>query len=578
MTEFLYLDADDEITTAVARIRSSAGPRVVLVLPPGSRLATSRINFRLLAREAIESNRRLSIVAPDAASRSIAAAAGLTVHASAAEAELDPEGRAKVEEAAEQPVPAEPAEGPAPDIASETVTEVGIAVGSTEVVAAAGGLGREEPAVPPRPGPIVEPRPRSLAAGLPAPSAISRPPFRWPFRWPDRWPVGTAAVVAGLLVVAVAAFGVGWYVLPSATVTITPRQEVVGPVELSVRADPLVTVAQPSAGVVPALRPTQDLAVSGQFSATGQRVAQTSATGSVRWQNCDPTQAYTIPKATTVRTAAGVAFTTDGSLLLQRAIVTGNGQTKNLECQTGDVGVTAASPGPEANVPAGTITLAPFNSFISVKNPAPTAGGTRKTFTRISQADIDAATAQLTKELKAAFTAWAAAPPDLPAGAHAYPATAALGTSAPTPDPATLVGKEVPSFELGLGATAEVTAVDQATITALAGPRLAAAVTADAVLVEGSTRIVVGDGRIDGAAVIFPVTVQGLEIHRLDEAALRARISGRSLDEARRLLADVGTVGIETWPGYVSSIPTLGARVTIQIIGGAPASTPSPSP
>ncbi len=570
MTEFLYLDADDEITTAVARIRSSAGPRVVLVLPPGSRLATSRINFRLLAREAIESNRRLSIVAPDAASRSIAAAAGLTVHASAADAELDPEGGAKAEAAAE-PVAAEPTETPAPAGGSETATEVGIAVGSTEVVAAEAGPGRDEPAAALRPVPIAEPRPRSLAAGLPAPSAISRPPFRWPFRWP----VWTVAVVAGLLVVAVAAFGVAWYVLPSATVTITPRQEVVGPVELSVRADPLVTVAQPSAGVVPALRPTQDLAVSGQFSATGKRVAQTSATGSVTWTNCDTHVSHTILKGTTVQTATGVAFTTDAELSVNRAPIS------PAPCTTGNVGVTAVSPGPEANVAAGAITVVPstFDStIIFVKNPAPTAGGSRKTFTRISQADIDAATAQLTKELQAAFTAWAAAPPDLPTGAHAYPATAALGTSAPTPGPATLVGKEVPSFELGLGATAEVTAVDQATITALAAPRLAAAVTADAVLVEGSTRIVVGDGRIDGAAVIFPVTAQGLEIHRLDEAALRARISGRSLDEARRLLADVGTVGIETWPGYVSSIPTLGARVTIRIVGGAPAPTPSPSP
>ena len=50
----VYLDADDEITSAAARIRAAdgrAGRRCVL--PFGSRVATSRINFRLLAREAM---------------------------------------------------------------------------------------------------------------------------------------------------------------------------------------------------------------------------------------------------------------------------------------------------------------------------------------------------------------------------------------------------------------------------------------------------------------------------------------------------------------------------------------------
>src|SRR4029079_2372128 len=83
----VYLDVDDEITSAAARIRSSASPRVALVVPYGSRIATSRMNFRLLSREALVSNRRLSIVSGDAASRALAASAGLPAFASIAELE-----------------------------------------------------------------------------------------------------------------------------------------------------------------------------------------------------------------------------------------------------------------------------------------------------------------------------------------------------------------------------------------------------------------------------------------------------------------------------------------------------------
>ena len=88
----IYLDVDDEITSAAARIRDADGPRVALVLPYGSRIATSRINFRLLSREALINEKRLSIVAADAATRALAASAGLPVFGSVAEYEAAERG------------------------------------------------------------------------------------------------------------------------------------------------------------------------------------------------------------------------------------------------------------------------------------------------------------------------------------------------------------------------------------------------------------------------------------------------------------------------------------------------------
>jgi len=78
----IYLDVDDEITSAAARIRTADSGRIAVVVPPGSRIATSRINFRLLAREAYAQGRRLLVVAPDAPSRALAASAGLPVYGS----------------------------------------------------------------------------------------------------------------------------------------------------------------------------------------------------------------------------------------------------------------------------------------------------------------------------------------------------------------------------------------------------------------------------------------------------------------------------------------------------------------
>ena len=87
MATIVYLDADDEITSAANRIRQADDTRVALVIPFGSRVATSRINFKLLAREAMVNGRRLDIVAPDASARALAASAGLPVFGSVGEYE-----------------------------------------------------------------------------------------------------------------------------------------------------------------------------------------------------------------------------------------------------------------------------------------------------------------------------------------------------------------------------------------------------------------------------------------------------------------------------------------------------------
>src|SRR5262245_21016971 len=83
----LYLDIDDEITTAASRVSACDGTRVALVLPNGSRVATSRINFRLLARDATLNGKGLSIVSSDPATRALAASAGLPIFASVSEYE-----------------------------------------------------------------------------------------------------------------------------------------------------------------------------------------------------------------------------------------------------------------------------------------------------------------------------------------------------------------------------------------------------------------------------------------------------------------------------------------------------------
>ena len=598
-----YLDIDDEITSAAARIRGTEDLVVVLVLPAGSRIATSRINFRLLAREAQQRSRRLSIVAPDASARALAATAGLPAFASTMEYESSLAQPASVGEEAASPatvpvagVAVQPPvlaldAGPAvaqarrltPDeLAARDVALAGEvaggASGSTpgsassvrDVDRDAGRLGMREPhATAARLGSSTGLGPEHDQAATPRPRHRRR-----------------TALLVGLLVlvfIGVAGGAAAYLLLPSASIVLTIRSAPLAPIEFVVTADPAATAPDPAAAVVPATRLEIPLTASGTFKSTGKRVDVAAAVGSVRWTNCDVKLAYTIPRGTLVRTGAGVAFATDEGMFLPVAILSGSGKTRTVTCQDRAVNVTAAKTGPTGNVAAGTITVIPgqYNSVvIKVTNPAATAGGIRNEFPKVIQKDVTAALAALGKQLDAQLAAGAAAPAGLPAGSTAFPETATRGAATPTIDPTTLVDQEVAQFDLGVTATGTIVTVNQAPILALGEARLAAAVPADRDMVAGSALVTVGPGTVDAQRVRFGVTARAESAPRVDESALRAQLKGRSPAEARAILAPYGDATVTLWPGWATTIPTFDDRVDLRVEGVAgvsPTQTPSAS-
>ena len=386
-----------------------------------------------------------------------------------------------------------------------------------------------------------------------------------------------AALVVGLLLlafVAVAGGAAAYLLLPEATIVLTIKSTPLPPVVFIVTADPAATVADPAAAVVPAIRVDLPLAASGTFKATGKRVDEAPAVGSVQWTNCDPTQAYTIPQGTLVRTGAGVAFGTNEAVFLPVAIL----NPPRITCQNRAVAITAAKPGPAGNVAAGTITVIPgqYNSVvITVRNLAATSGGTHTEFPKVTQKDVTAALAGLGKQLDAQLAVAAAAPTGLAAGTTAFPDTASRGPATPSVDPASLVDQEVAQFDLAATATGTVVAVDQAPILALGQDRLTVAVPVGREMVAGSAAVSVGPGAVDGQRVHFSVTARADTTPTIDEATIRAQLKGRSAADAQAYLAPYGDATVTLWPGWATTIPTFDARVDLRVVG---LTIPSPVP
>ncbi len=527
-----YLDVDDEITSAAARIRDSSDGRIALVLSSGSRVATSRINFRLLAREARHRHKRLAIIAADPSVQSVARSAELPVYASVGEYERS--------EAAL--VGARATDGQ-PGGVGDALDELSLTVGP------AGGGGpaskRTEPAA----------TGSTRVAGLPPASGSGLPHLSIP-----------VAVMAAIGLVAVLVVGAaGFFFYPSASVVLTLSQQQIGPMTVSVKVDPAASAANFQTGTVPGLTKAFPVQTSGTFQATGQDVVDTAAAGAVTFSTISTLSPVTVIVGTKVTTASGIAFTTTSTVTVPKATVSGN----TISRGTVDAPVQAVAKGTSGNVAAGTITrvspdLAAF--AVTVTNKAATSGGTHTVTPQIQQSDIDAAEATLSGRLDAAFHASVTAADAAPAGSSLFAETAQLGVAICNPDPATLVGQDAPSFDISCKGTGTATMAQMATMTDLAEQRLRAAVRTGYSLVENSIGTNIGKANVDGSSVVVPVAIQGSQVPVVDANKLRSSVEGKSLDDARALLSQYGTVDISVSPDWASTLPSFDFRIDFQIV------------
>ena len=521
----LYLDVDDEITSAAARIRATEDERIAIVLPFGSRLATSRINFRLLAREATEHGKAIEIVAADASARALATSAGLVVHPSVAAFEGGPDY-----------VP--PAD------------------------AGAGSPGGFAPMAPDDDAPTsVILVPRESAARVPV-VGRARPPVR------PGVAVGVGfAVVAAIAVLALLSVTL----LPSASIVLAPWSESIGPVSVEVVARTDITAPNSTTLEIPARQFAFELAVNQTFTTTGVRVTEAKASGRVTFQNCDTGGSVTIPAGSRVATSSGVGFITQSRITVKRA------NLFPFSCRTGDVAVVAERAGTDGNVAAGQITKIPpgYDPIVlTVTNQDPTSGGVHDETPQISQADIDTALAALNAALPAELDRQVGLATGIPSGTTLYPETKLLGPTTPTLDPKTLLGQQVPQFELGLGSTGTVLGVDAAPVRSLAEERLRARVVAGFSLDEPSVVIDIAAPSVVGNTVSFPITMQARQIRDIDQAALLEAIRGLDLPAARARLADFGDVRVSVWPDWVTTVPSNPARVTLTLSEPRPTTVP----
>jgi hypothetical protein len=566
-----YLDIDDEITAAAARIRDSSDSRVALVIQGGSRIATSRINFRLLAREAQHRNRRLAIVAGDPSVRSLAQTAGVPIYSSVAEyqkaeaastaADWHPAGQ--VQDLPALVSPAQAAAAVAPDRRSGAE-----GVGGTAGSGLSGGLGSAagQRSSNGRSGPGS--RSSALNSTVPALPVRSRPVRL------SRWLALPAAIV--LVLVA----GGGYLLWPSATVVLAVKAETLGPVNYVINVDSSSATPNDGALTIPAQMKSFPVVSHGSFTATGQNVTETAATGAVTFYSANTDHAVTVAKGTRLTTLSGLVFTTTAAATVPRASVSG---TSIVFGRVDNVPVVAQKKGLAGNVPANSIVNVPASLAAQlvlhdqVTNPAPTSGGTHVVTTFVQQSDLDAAAATLQRDLAASLDDQVAQEAAAAQELDLFPETAKLGDAAFDPDPGSLLNESVQSFDISASATGTVLAAELKAVNQMAGRKIDSAVKKGYSVVEGSVSVAAGTPTAtpDGASI--PVTVTALQAPTLDTDKLKSEIKGMSEADAETYLSRYGRAKVSIDPFWASTVSGFDFRVDVRVIAPtAPAASPTP--
>ncbi|MCL5795727.1 MAG: hypothetical protein M1338_05245, partial [Patescibacteria group bacterium] len=80
MDEIIYLEADEEITSVIDKLKKLNANSVSLVIPKGAGILQSIVNLKILKREAESLGKDIALVTQDKIGRNLASQVGLSVY------------------------------------------------------------------------------------------------------------------------------------------------------------------------------------------------------------------------------------------------------------------------------------------------------------------------------------------------------------------------------------------------------------------------------------------------------------------------------------------------------------------
>jgi len=386
MDEILYLEADEEITSVVDKIKGLDAKSIGLVAPKGATIVQSVVSLKLLKKQAEDLGRKIAIITSDDVGRSLASRVGLLVFADTKSAE-----------------PLEIAQEEIPDV--RKIVEIDMSDTETKLPKDFE-VHRYDQEKDQEQEEKVADKPKTGEGGQSVSSDKERIGFtnrpiedKEKHERVERQPFKSAETVEKKVVpqknkgrrrgwlVAVVALGLiavvflADLVFAKVEVNISiPAEELDGNVSVVVERDK----SEPDVvnGIIPGKQIQKEEEFSENFVSTGEKDAGEKATGTLTFKNESGVD-ESIDAGTTIASSAGMEFTLQTSLTVPKATLNPAGD-KVLGQVSGEV--EAKSAGDSYNLPASTSYTVYGNSKISVSGG--TSGGITKKIKIVSNSDI----------------------------------------------------------------------------------------------------------------------------------------------------------------------------------------------
>jgi hypothetical protein len=363
-------------------------------------------------------------------------------------------------------------------------------------------------------------------------------------------------VIASLLA---AAMVFGAVVAPSATIVVAAEPAPLGPLEYDLRAGPN------SADINATTMGPANITAKVTTPATGSRSDDSRAKGVERFTN-QTTSDIRITKGTIVKTADNILFATvEEKVLPKSAIVI---FPPSVSFGTADISIEAVEPGTRGNVDARKINQSPSPTQFSVENPTATTGGDSKKIAIVVQADYDLAASRAEAELKkqgdVQVEAWKKT---VTQGRTIYGALVKQTAITAASEVVKELTGGATTFDITVNGTATGYSVPSDEPRTATVERLAkAADPGYAIDRDGAAVEVVGTPTVEADGVHWRVRGRASQFRPPDEAAIKAALAGRPLEDVARIVQDRGLrlVTVATWPGWWPRLPALDSRIVIK--------------
>jgi hypothetical protein len=558
----LYLEVDEDITSAIDKLRKAPGTSVQIVVPKRSGILQSIINLKLLKKAATDAGKELVLVTNDKVAGDLAGRIGIPVAASLG-------GR---------PVINEPAR-PMPKNDIDEIIEADDPVPAGDLMDIEDGAAKpvailKRPAFSRRD--IDKPKPIPLAAVAVAAASeeasaaeageiVSTPSHHTATgasKVPSFTKLQRRLGWAGLAIALIIGYMVTMYYLTSANVKLYAIGTKVS-VDGSFVADTAAGQSDSSKGVLAAQEVTFTKDATTPVTPTGQKDNGTKANGTITVSNKTLSD-RTFVAGTRFAAPDGKIFKSNEDVNVPHAYLAPD---FTAVAGTANIAVTADQNGDSYNEAAAAYTIVALGSQSQfTAKGGQMSNGTSKIATVLTQADIDKAQAALLASDKDASTA--ALNTKVPSDSQALPDSVAQVASALVPNPA--VGQEATAANLSLKITYTVLAVKKSDYKAmLVGLETKQIGAKNQIYDDGASAAKVTSNGKDGAGrPNFNISALAYGGAKLDTAAIGKQLKGMKYGEASALaggLPGVDHAEINVWPAWFTSLPKRPTRIHVTV-------------